>query len=148
MARAGFKGEVLSCYTTWLCASCYACAVECPKQIKITDVMYAVKRLAIREGVYPKKFPIPALAREFFRSVEKDGRQNEGRLIMSLYMKTNPFKLFKQMSLGMGLLRRGRMSMGKESIKRKDELHKMLKVLEKEYMVKPSKATATTKEAV
>ena len=35
MIRAGFRSEVLSSYTTWLCASCYACAVECPKEIKI-----------------------------------------------------------------------------------------------------------------
>jgi Fe-S oxidoreductase len=36
-----FKGEVLSSYTSWLCASCYACTVECPKGIKITDIMYS-----------------------------------------------------------------------------------------------------------
>jgi heterodisulfide reductase subunit C len=139
MSRAGFKGEVLSSQTTWLCASCYACTVECPKQIKITDIMYAIKRLAIREEVYPKHFPIPALAREFFRSVEKDGRQTEGRLLMSLYLKTNPFALFKQAGLGMKLFRQGRMKLGKDTIKRKEELRKILKSLEKEYYVKAGK---------
>jgi len=73
MIRAGFKREVLSSQTCWLCASCYACTVECPKEVKITDIMYATKRLAIREGVYPKRFAIPVLAREFFSAVENHG---------------------------------------------------------------------------
>ena len=41
MIRAGLRAEVLSSYTTWLCASCYACTVARPRQIRITDIMYA-----------------------------------------------------------------------------------------------------------
>jgi quinone-modifying oxidoreductase subunit QmoC len=66
MTRAGFRDDVLSSNTPWLCASCYACTVECPKEIKITDVMYAIKREAIRRKVYPKRFPVPVLAKEFY----------------------------------------------------------------------------------
>jgi len=136
MIRAGFKGEVLSSYTTWLCASCYSCLVECPKEIKITDIMYAAKRLAIRHKVYPSRFPIPVLAEEFFRAVEKYGRSSESWLLMRLYLRTNPFAMLKQASLGMRLWMKGRLSLKRESIKRKDELHNILKVLEKEHMVK------------
>ncbi len=146
MIRAGFKADVLHSYTTWLCASCYSCTVECPKDIKLTDIMYAAKRLAIREGVYPKRFPIPVLANEFFKNVEKSGRNSEGRLILRLFLKTNPFKLFKQTGLGLKLLTRGRFSLKKESIKRKDELHSMLKVLEKVHMVKSKDELARLKE--
>jgi len=136
MIRAGFKGDVLSSYTTWLCASCYSCAVECPKEIKITDLMYAAKRLAIRGKIYPKRFPIPVLASEFFKNVENSGRNSEGRLILKLFLKTKPFKLFNQASLGLKLLLRGRFSMKKESIKQTGELRKILKTLEKVHMVK------------
>ena len=136
MIRAGFRGEVLASYTTWLCASCYSCTVECPKEIKITDIMYAAKRLAIREGVSPKHFPIPILAREFFSGVENTGRNSEGRLIMRLYLKSGLLKAFKQAGLGWGLWRRGRLSMKRESIKRTGELKSMLKFLEKEHMVR------------
>jgi quinone-modifying oxidoreductase subunit QmoC len=136
MIRAGLKGEVLSSYTTWLCASCYACTVECPKEIKITDIMYAAKRLAIREGVYPKRFPIPVLAGEFFKNVEHAGRNSEGRLIMRLFLKTNPLRMMKQTKLGWRLMRTGRFSMRKESVERTDELRSILKALETEHMVK------------
>ena len=144
MSRAGFKGEVLSSYTTWLCASCYSCSVECPKEIKITDIMYAIKRRAIVEGVYPKKFQVPALAREFFRAVEKDGRQSEGRLLANLYLKTNPFAALKQAGLGMKLFLQGRIGIGKESIRRKEELHKLLNALENGQEVKKAKAPGIT----
>jgi quinone-modifying oxidoreductase subunit QmoC len=135
MIRAGFKGEVLSSYTTWLCASCYSCTVECPSEIKLTDIMYAAKRLAIRKGVYPKGFPIPVLANEFFASVERTGRSSEGRLLLRLFLKTNPVQLFKQTRLGMRLLQLGRFSLKRESVQRTGELQSLLKALEKEHMV-------------
>lgn len=146
MIRSGFKWEVLSSYTTWLCASCYACTVECPKQIKITDIMYAAKRLAIREGVYPKRFPTPVLASEFFKSVEKAGRSTESRLLVRMFLKTNPLKMFKQAGLGLKLLLRGRMGFAREKIERTDELGSILKYLEREHMVKSKEELATAGE--
>jgi quinone-modifying oxidoreductase subunit QmoC len=136
MIRAGFRNEVLTSYTTWLCASCYSCTVECPKEIRLTDIMYAAKRLAIREGIYPKHFPIPVLANEFFKSVENTGRNSEGRLIIKLFLKTSPLKMFKQTKLGMRLLKSGRFSLKRESVKNTGSLRKILKALEKERWVK------------
>lgn len=146
MTRAGFKGEVLSSYTTWLCASCYACAVECPMDIKLTDIMYAAKRLAIREGVYPKRFPIPVLASEFFRSVENLGRSSETWLLLRLYLKTNPLKMIGQAGLGLKLWLRGRLGLKRERVERVDELHRMLKVLERERMVQSFNGRRSSEE--
>ncbi len=87
MVRAGFRDEVLNSVTIWLCASCYSCTVECPREIKITDVMYALKQEAIAAGTYPKRFPIPVLAREFFRGVAANGRNNEGPLMVRLLLR-------------------------------------------------------------
>ena len=146
MIRAGFKADVLSSYTTWLCASCYSCTVECPKEIKLTDIMYAAKRLAIREGVYPKRFPIAVLADEFFKSVERNGRSSETWLLTRLYLRTNPFKMLKQAGLGMRLWLHGRLGLKPESIERKSELRSILKALEKEHMIKRKENTAPLKE--
>ena len=114
MTRGGFKDDVLRSNTIWLCASCYACSVECPKQIKITDVMYSLKRTAIEAKVHPKHFPTPVLSEEFFKSVEKTGRSNEGKTVTKMILRTNPLKLFKQIPLGIKLLLRGRMKLGTE----------------------------------
>ena len=147
MIRAGFRKEVLSSTTPWLCASCYACTVECPKKVTITDIMYAAKRLGIREGIYPKRFLTPVLAREFFDIVKKNGRNHEPSLIMRMYFKTNPFRLFKQMTLGLRLFLQGRMNVKKDTIERKGELQTILKALEKETMIKARpREHATAKE--
>jgi hypothetical protein len=77
--------------------------------------MYALKRRAIRDGVYPKKsFPIPVLAREFYN------------MVTWLVLKTNLLKFFGMAGLGLGLLRTGRFSLKSESIERREELKKLL----------------------
>jgi len=146
MIRAGFRNEVLGSYTTWLCASCYSCTVECPKEIRLTDIMYAAKRLAIRGGVYPRRFPIPVLAGQFFSDVERFGRNSEGLLLLRLFLKTKPWKLLGQAGLGLRLLTRGRFSLKRESIKRTAELKAVLKALEKERMVRRREAPIAAKE--
>jgi quinone-modifying oxidoreductase, subunit QmoC len=146
MIRAGFKQDVLKSHTTWLCASCYACTVECPKGVKITDVMYACKRMAIKEGVYPKGFPIPVLSRVFYNEVENMGRSNEVPIIIKLYLKTKPWEMLKMTGLGIKLFLRGRMGLKMESIKKKDELKKILSYFEKES--KPTKIGTTSRKEV
>ncbi len=131
MILAGFRGEVLSSYTTWLCASCYACTVECPQGIKITDLMYATKRLAIRDGMHPKRFPAQVLATEFYKGVERTGRSNEGSLLVRLFLKTNPLRLLGRAGFGLALLRRGRLSPKVESIKRPGGLQAMLRSIDR-----------------
>ncbi|MEO0254641.1 MAG: 4Fe-4S dicluster domain-containing protein [candidate division WOR-3 bacterium] len=127
MVREGFKDEVLSSKTIWLCASCYSCQVECPQNIKITYIMYALKRMAIKEGKYPKKFPIPILAKTFYDIVSRNGRQSEAKLVMNLWLKTSLLKIIQNASLGLKLLSKGRLSFKEEKIKDKSTLKKLLK---------------------
>jgi quinone-modifying oxidoreductase, subunit QmoC len=131
MVRAGFKGEVLSSYTSWLCASCYACTVECPKGIKITDIMYAIKRRAIQDKVYPKRFPIPVLAKEFFANVISNGRSTDMLVVMKLFLKTAPLAMMNQAAMGMKLFFQGRIGLKMESIRGKKELQTVLNALDK-----------------
>jgi quinone-modifying oxidoreductase subunit QmoC len=131
MLRAGFKEEVLQSFTIWLCASCHSCSADCPREIKITDVMYALKQMAIKEGIYPKRFPIPVMAREFYKIVEKQGRNSEGKLMMNIAMKTNPFRLLRYAKVGLKLFRTGRASLREESIRNKDELKALLRAVDR-----------------
>ncbi|UCH95760.1 MAG: 4Fe-4S dicluster domain-containing protein [Candidatus Aminicenantes bacterium] len=127
MTRAGFKDEVLRSFTIWLCTSCYSCSVRCPRNLKITDFMYALKQRAIQEKFYPKRFPIPALAREFFRSILKRGRNSEIQLVTFLYLKTNPLQILKYTKMGIKLFLRGRISIKPQSIPGKPAARKEIK---------------------
>jgi len=131
LTRSDFKNEVLRSTTIWLCASCYVCTVECPKQIRITDIMYELKQRAIQEGVYPKHFPIPVLAQEFYKMSHRQGRVTENYLATILFLKTNILAAIGQWKLGLNLLIRGRFPLWPEKIKRKDELIRMMAVVDK-----------------
>ena len=131
LTRSDFKNEVLRSHTIWLCASCYACTVECPKQIRITDIMYELKQRAIHEGVYPRKFPIPVLAKEFYMMARTQGRVTENFLATIMFLKTNIRAALGMWKLGLGLFLRGRFPLRYDSIKRKDELARMLQVADR-----------------
>jgi heterodisulfide reductase subunit C len=126
LVRADFKNEVLRSNTIWLCASCYSCTVECPRQIRITDIMYALKQRAIKERVYPKQMPIPVLAKEFAKMVSRNGRITELLLVFQLFARTSWLAALKSWKLGPRLIRTGRFSIKPEHIEREAELHTML----------------------
>jgi heterodisulfide reductase subunit C len=122
MAREGFKRDVLGSFTIWLCTSCYSCTVECPRKIKVTDIMYALKRRAIEDGLYPKRFPIPVLANEFGSMIRNKGRVTESWLILRVFMKTAILRLLGMSKLGTQLFLRGRMELMPASIRNRHQL--------------------------
>lgn len=126
LTRADFRDEVLRSHTIWLCASCYACTVECPQQIRITDIMYELKQRAIDAKIYPRRFPIPVLAHEFTRMVRKHGRITELILVIRLFLKTDWFAALGNWRLGLDLMRTGRFSLLTERIRRHGDIARML----------------------
>ena len=94
-----------------------SCTTHCPQNVHITDLMYALKREAIKHHLYPKRFPIPVLAREFYNLVRRHGRNSEVWLVIRMALKSNPFVLLGMAKYGLGLMRTGRMSLRQERIK-------------------------------
>ena len=132
MVREGFKQEVVTSFSIWLCASCYECTVRCPAGIRVTDVMYALKRIAIREGIYPRRFPVPVLAKEFIHMLKGTGRNNEFWLVLKVLLKTAPMKLLTSWPLGLRLWRHGRMCLSSTRIPRaaNADLRRLLEAVE------------------
>jgi len=59
-AGLGLREEVLSSKEIWLCSACDACYARCPKGIHISEVMKAIRDIAIREG-YEAPGPFPEI---------------------------------------------------------------------------------------
>jgi len=125
--RAGDIKGVLESRSIWLCASCYACTVNCPAGIHITDVMYALKRMAIKEGTTPKRFPVSVLAKQFLRGVTRTGRSNEFDVGVGLAMRTNPLRLLKMTPLGLKLLKTRRLRVRGEKVRDPQALDDLLR---------------------
>ncbi len=130
LAREGFKAEVLGSLSIWLCTSCYACAVECPKQIHITELMYALKQRAIEERFYPRRFPVPVMARQFSRMVRSSGRITESWLIVQVFLRSAIWRLLGMSNLGLRLFRTGRMRWNRERIEHRSDIGRMMDAVE------------------
>jgi heterodisulfide reductase subunit C len=100
--------------------------VECPKNIKVTDLMYALKARAIQERFYPKRFAVPELAREFSRMIRGAGRITESRLVLRVFFKTAIWRLIGFSNLGVKLLRTGRLRFVREKVNRQKEIIALL----------------------
>ncbi|MGQ9729704.1 MAG: 4Fe-4S dicluster domain-containing protein [Candidatus Zipacnadales bacterium] len=107
--RAGMVERVLQSNTVWMCSSCYGCTVRCPSGIKLTDVMYQLKCLATKYGLWPPNVTTPALQAAFVAEVEAKGRNDEVGLMRRFFLSTNPLNGLKNMGLATAMLRRGRL---------------------------------------
>ena len=54
MVLLGMKDKVLSSDFIWLCSSCYTCQERCPQDVRITDLMAAIRNYAVKKGYFPK----------------------------------------------------------------------------------------------
>jgi len=126
MFRAGAIEELLESRTIWICASCYQCTLRCPAQIKITDLIYALKRIAIEEAIFPKRFPIHVMSESFTRNVKRYGRNYEMGLLLRYYLKTQPTGLLRRRKAGYALWRHGRISMRPDKIENIEQLRKII----------------------
>lgn len=58
MVLLGMRDQVLKEPFVWLCATCYTCQERCPQGVRISDLMRALKNLAVREGNMPEGIPM------------------------------------------------------------------------------------------
>jgi len=57
MVLLGMRQQVLSSDFIWLCSLCYTCYAHCPQNVKFTDVMRALRTMAVKEGYVHPSFP-------------------------------------------------------------------------------------------
>jgi heterodisulfide reductase subunit C len=109
MIRADMRDEVLRSNTPWYCVACYYCTVRCPKEIPITEVMYALKRMSVRQKAFDDS-KAPDFSKVFIRWVEEFGRSFEVGLMGVHMIRHNPFGAFKIADMAVGMITKGRMA--------------------------------------
>jgi heterodisulfide reductase subunit C len=81
----GMKGDVLNSGFIWLCSTCYSCQERCPQDVRIADLMTAVKNYAARNGKAPASYLQQLdLIKKFGRLYEVDEFDNKKREKMGL----------------------------------------------------------------
>jgi len=51
LARLGLEEEIANSKTVWICASCLACTVNCPRGFDLSKMMEAIRLLTLRKNV-------------------------------------------------------------------------------------------------
>jgi heterodisulfide reductase subunit C len=125
MIEAGMRDEVLRSNTPWFCVSCYFCTVRCPKEIPITDLMYTLKRIAIKEKLYDSS-AAPDWSESFIGFVETYGRSFEVGLATRYHLTHQPLKKVNLGSFALGMLSKDRLAITPERIEGIDQLRAIL----------------------
>jgi len=122
MVHLGMKEEVLSSMSIWVCSSCYTCQTRCPRGVQITDVMSALKSIAIREAREPANPKGPVFYKTFVDIVESYGRMWEPELALKFTHKTEPeipnklAMLLRDAPLGLAMLIKGKFPLAPHKI--------------------------------
>lgn len=125
LINADMKDAVLKSNTPWYCVSCYYCTVRCPQEVHITDLMYTIKRIAVKEGQFDDA-KAPDFSKTFINWVENYGRSFELGLMGQHMLQHNPFGVFKIAGMGIGMVTKGRMDFTPTRIKGMDSLKAIL----------------------
>ena len=125
MISAGMEDEVLNSNTPWYCVSCYFCTTRCPQEIPITDLMYTIKRMAIKKGHYHKAAHVD-FSDSFVGYVEQYGRSFEFGLATRYHLTHHPLNMLGKSGLGVQMIQKGRLNPTPERIRNMPQLSAIL----------------------
>ncbi len=80
MALIGDKEQVLKSKFIWMCSTCYSCYERCPADVRITDLMTALKNIAVKHGyIHPNIKELINLLEKFGGLTEVSDFENRVR---------------------------------------------------------------------
>ncbi len=106
--RLGLKELVLGSSTIWLCATCETCVTRCPQDVNLVQAMDALRVMALSNGYKPKESAVADFYRYSLSNIQLFGRMFEMGLMGRLKLATREFS--KDLKLGLGLFKRGKLS--------------------------------------
>lgn len=104
MVQRGEWEKVLKSNMLWLCTSCYICTSRCPRGVRPSDVIEAVKAIAIRQGIENDSTRFNQI---FVELVQKRGILFEPELMQKY---GGMAAMLEQAELGIKLTLKGKMS--------------------------------------
>jgi heterodisulfide reductase subunit C len=111
LIQLGSTDEVINSDTIWVCASCETCTTRCPNDIDIAHVMDTLRHLSLKKGVKPSQKQAPIFHNTFLGSIRRFGRIHEMGMAVEFAVRSEGLQgLRKNMSMGLGMMRRGKLS--------------------------------------
>ncbi len=109
LAQLGFVDEMLATKSFWMCSACYTCTMRCPRGLPVTEVMYALKRLAEERNVAGSRRR-SAFYRSFVDNLRRYGRIQEVPLVNRYLARMgDPLLALSYIPTGLKLARKGKL---------------------------------------
>jgi heterodisulfide reductase subunit C2 len=110
MVQLELTDEIFNSKTFWLCSTCYYCTLRCPRGLKLTEAMSALKRLAVAEGKLKDKKSIRFYT-TFLDNVRRYGRVREMDMMTRYFLALkSPLTPIGFTPLGVKLMAKGKIS--------------------------------------
>ncbi len=93
----------------WLCATCYKCTTRCPRDVKPSEVLSAMRKLAIRDRLAEDKEGAKFI-KAFADIVKENGELSEAKLVLKLKGLLGSTKMLP-LSVAWTMLRKGKISL-------------------------------------
>ena len=124
MVQLGMVDDVLRSKTMWLCSICYQCQMRCPRGIPLTETIAKLKQLAIQQQI--KQYRESTYFYVAFSDVmRRYGRMRETEFMARYFLSTNPLDALGYASMGLTLLRRGKLKPELPSLRGEGKLAKL-----------------------
>ncbi len=121
LIQADMIDAVFKSKTFILCSSCYYCTLRCPRGLPLTRAMGLLTQIAQTQNPKPFK-KSHRFYQEFIQSVRRHGRVNETEFMSMFFLSMkSPILPFEYASLGIKLLQKGKVSIPKPNIWKKDQ---------------------------
>jgi heterodisulfide reductase subunit C len=115
MAILGMREEVLQNEFIWICANCHTCYERCPQDVKFTEIIHAIRNIALkeaREGKFKIKAKGYLFAKIFTESIKNFGKVWEPWVIIRFFLATKDFKgMLSYLPLGIKFFKEGKISL-------------------------------------
>jgi heterodisulfide reductase subunit C len=101
MVLLGMRKEVLSSKFPWLCTQCYTCQAHCPQNVNFSDVMKALRNIAVRDGYVHPSFA------ERIKEIDTFSQKLRHQMVNSIVerkseeIKVEPAKLAEEALVGL-----------------------------------------------
>ncbi len=104
----GQKDLIFNSKTFMLCSSCYCCTLRCPRGLKLTEAMNALKQIASKEDKSVHKQSLE-FYKKFIDSVRRHGRVKEMEFMTFYFLSMkNPMIPLRFTPMGLKLMSKGK----------------------------------------
>ena len=130
LLQFGMLDKALASSTIWVCVACNTCAMQCPMEIDIPDLMDQLRHLALKKGVEIAEPDVLHFHKAVLGSIERYGRTHKLDVMMRFKLTTRRF--LEDWQVGLKMLAKRKLDLLPSRVKQMEAIKPLFKSPAKE----------------